>query len=182
MADLPDVVIVLDDLHHVSNAILLADLDRLVELLPENIHLVGSTRVDLPIAWSRHRMRLGMTEIRQADLALDEVEAAELLQQIAGRTMSADSLAALVNRTEGWVAGLQLAAMTLRQYDDMDEFVIEFSGSDRLVADYLTEEVLLGQSDHRRQFLLRVSVLDEFCRSGGSPDRRAERVTRPGRA
>ncbi len=162
MADLPDVVIVLDDLHRVSNAILLADLGRLVELLPENVHLVLSTRVDLPIAWSRHRMRLGMTEIRQADLALDEAEAAELLEQIAGRTMSADSLAALVNRTEGWVAGLQLAAMTLRHYDDMDEFIIEFSGSDRLVADYLTEEVLQGQSDHRRQFLLRVSVLDEF--------------------
>ena len=162
MADLPDVVIVLDDLHHVSNATLLADLGRLVDVLPGNVHLVLSTRVDLPLAWSRHRMRLTMTEIRQADLALDVAESTELLERIAGRTMSPDSVTALVNRTEGWAAGLQLAAMTLRQYDDADEFVIEFSGSDRLVADYLTEEVLQGQSDRRREFLLRVSVLDEL--------------------
>jgi LuxR family transcriptional regulator, maltose regulon positive regulatory protein len=164
MADLPDVVIVIDDLHQISNATLLADLGRLAEVLPGNVHLVLSTRVDLPLAWSRYRMRLTMTEIRQADLVFDVAESTELLERIVGRTMSADSVTALVNRTEGWAAGLHLAAMTLRQYDDTDadEFVIEFSGSDRLVADYLTEEVLQGQSDSRRVFLLRVSVLDEL--------------------
>ena len=162
MADLPEVVIVLDDLHHVSNATLLSDLGRLAEVLPGNVHLVLSTRVDLPLAWSRHRMRLSMTEIRQADLVLDVAESTELVERIAGRTMSPDSVTALVNRTEGWAAGLHLAAMTLRRYDDAEEFVIEFSGSDRLVADYLTEEVLQSQSDRRREFLLRVSVLDEL--------------------
>ena len=162
MAHLPDVVIVIDDLHQISNATLLADLGRLAEVLPGNVHLVLSTRVDLPLAWSRHRMHLTMTEIRQADLALDVAESTVLLEHIAGRTLSPDSVTALVNRTEGWAAGLHLAAMTLRQYDDADEFVIEFSGSDRLVADYLTEEVLQGQSDRRREFLLRVSVLDEL--------------------
>jgi LuxR family maltose regulon positive regulatory protein len=162
MADLPEVVIVLDDLHHVSNAVLLADLGRLAETLPGHVHLVLSTRVDLPIAWSRRRMRLTMTEIRQADLALDVAESTELLERIAGQTLSTDSVAALVTRTEGWAAGLQLAAMTLRQYDDPDAFVIDFSGSDRLVADYLTEEVLQGLPASRRAFLLRISVLDEL--------------------
>jgi LuxR family maltose regulon positive regulatory protein len=162
MAELPEVVIVLDDLHHISNAVLLADLGRLAEILPSNVHLVLSSRVDLPIAWSRRRMHLTMTEIRQADLALDVAESTELLERIAGRTLSTDSVAALVARTEGWAAGLQLAAMTLRQYEDSDAFVIEFSGSDRLVGDYLTEEVLQGQPDSRREFLLRVSVLDEL--------------------
>ncbi|HEY2563462.1 MAG TPA: LuxR C-terminal-related transcriptional regulator [Acidimicrobiales bacterium] len=162
MAHLPDVVIVIDDLHQISNATLLADLCRLAEVLPGNVHLVLSTRVDLPLAWSRHRMHLTMTEIRQADLVFDVAESTVLLERIAGRTMSTDSVTALVNRTEGWAAGLHLAAMTLRQYDDADEFVIEFSGSDRLVADYLTEEVLQVQSDRRREFLLRVSVLDEL--------------------
>jgi LuxR family transcriptional regulator, maltose regulon positive regulatory protein len=162
MADLPDVAIVIDDLHQISNATLLADLGRMAEVLPGNVHLVLSTRVDLPLAWSRYRMRLSMTEIRQADLVLDVAESTELLERIVGRSMSPDSVTALVNRTEGWAAGLHLAAMTLRHYDDADEFVIEFSGSDRLVADYLTEEVLQGQSDRRREFLLRVSVLDEL--------------------
>jgi LuxR family maltose regulon positive regulatory protein len=162
MADLPEVVIVLDDLHHISNAVLLADLGRLAETLPDHVHMVLSSRVDLPMAWSRRRMHLTMTEIRQADLALDVAESTELLERIAGRTLSTDSVAALVTRTEGWAAGLQLAAMTLRQYEDADAFVVEFSGSDRLVGDYLTEEVLQGQPDARRKFLLRVSVVDEL--------------------
>jgi LuxR family maltose regulon positive regulatory protein len=162
MVELPEVVIVLDDLHHITNAVLLADLGRLAETLPGHVHLVLSSRVDLPMAWSRRRMRLTVTEIRQADLALDVAESTELLERIAGRTLSTDSVAALVTRTEGWAAGLQLAAMTLRQYEDSDAFVVEFSGSDRLVGDYLTEEVLQGQPDARRKFLLRVSVVDEL--------------------
>src|ERR1700733_10548698 len=162
MADLPEVVIVLDDVHHLSNAILLSDLGRLVELVPRNVHVVLLTRTDLPISWSRHRVRLGMTEIRQADLALDAIEAAELLEHIAGKAMSAESVTALVTRTEGWAVGLQLAAMTIRAHADPDGFIIEFSGSDRLIADYLSDEVLAAQSKDRRTFLLHLSVLDEL--------------------
>ena len=163
LADLPEVIIVLDDLHHLSNPALISDLGTLVDLVPPNVHLVLSTRVDLPIAWSRRRLRDQLTEIRQSDLAFDEVDSAVLLARITGRSLGEDGVAALVARTEGWAAGLQLAGMTLRLYDDVDEFITQFSGDDRLVADYLSEEVLQAQPDDRRDFLLRVSVLDSFC-------------------
>lgn len=163
MADLPEVVIVLEDLHHLSNANLISDLGRLVHLLPPNVHLVLSSRTDLPIAWSRHRLSERMLEIRQSDLAFDEIDSAALLEHITGRSLGADGVAALVARTEGWAAGLQLAGMTLRLYDDADEFIVQFSGDDRLIADYLSEEVLQAQPDDRREFLLHISVLDSMC-------------------
>ncbi len=160
LGDLPEVVVVLDDLHHLSNAVLMADLGRLANLLPPNIHLVLSTRTDLPIAWSRHRVRDQLTEIRQSDLALDETDSALLLERITGRSLGPDRVATLVARTEGWAAGLQLAGMTLRLFDDPDDFITQFSGDDRLIADYLSEEVLLAQPGDRRELLLRISVLD----------------------
>ena len=163
MAELPEVVIVLEDLHHLSNAMLISDLGRLVNVLPPNVHLVLSSRTDLPIAWSRHRLNEQLTEIRQSDLALDEIDSAVLLEHITGRSLGADGVAALVARTEGWAAGLQLAGMTLRLYDDVDEFIVQFSGDDRLIADYLSEEVLQAQPDDRRELLLHMSVLDSMC-------------------
>ena len=163
MAELPEVVIILDDLHHLSNAVLISDLGRLVNLLPPNVHLVLSTRTDLPIAWSRYRVSHQLTEIRQSNLALDEIESAVLLEHITGRSLGVDRVAALVARTEGWAAGIQLAGMTLRLYDDVDEFIIQFSGDDRLIADYLSEEVLQAQPDDRRALLLHISVLDSLC-------------------
>jgi LuxR family maltose regulon positive regulatory protein len=132
-------------------------------MLPPNIHLVLSTRTDLPIAWSRHRVRDQLTEIRQSDLALDDTDSALLLEHITGRSLGIDRVATLVARTEGWAAGLQLAGMTLRLFDDPDEFITQFSGDDRLIADYLSEEVLLAQPGDRREILLRVSVLDTMC-------------------
>jgi LuxR family maltose regulon positive regulatory protein len=163
MAELSEVIIILDDLQHLSNAQLIADLGRLVELLPANVHLVLSTRVDLPIAWSRRRLRHNPVELRQSDLAFDDAESADLLEHITGRRLANDSVTALVNRTEGWAAGLQFAGVTLRLHDDSDAFISQFQGSDRLVADYLSSEVLRAQPEARRDFLLRVSVLDEMC-------------------
>jgi LuxR family transcriptional regulator, maltose regulon positive regulatory protein len=163
MPELPEVVIVLDDLHHLSNSELIADLGQLVGLLPHNVHLVLSSRVDLPIAWSRHRLRQDITEIRQSDLAFNETHSAELLERITGQAFTPDSVTVLVDRTEGWVAGLQLAGMTLRMHPDPGVFVTRISGTDRLISDYLSEEVLDAQSDDRRRFLLRISVLDEMC-------------------
>ena len=163
LAELPEVVIVLDDLHHLSNSTLIADLGSLAHLVPPNIHLVLSTRTDLPIAWSRHRLNQELIEIRQADLALDDADSALLLEHITGRSLGADRVAALVARTEGWAAGLQLAGMTLRLYNDSDEFITQFSGDDRLIADYLSEEVLHSLPDDRRELLLSISVLDTMC-------------------
>jgi LuxR family transcriptional regulator, maltose regulon positive regulatory protein len=162
MTELPEVIIVLEDLHHLSNATLLSDLARLSELLPRNVHLVLSSRADLPIAWSRRRMRLDVMEIRQDDLAFDATDSAELLERITGQSFRPDSVTALVSRTEGWAAGLQLAGMTLRLHEDPEDFVTQFSGTDRLVADYLSEEVLQAQSRDRRQLLLKMSVPDQM--------------------
>jgi LuxR family maltose regulon positive regulatory protein len=163
MVELPEVVIVLDDLHHLSNSILISDLGGLVHLVPPNVHLVLSTRTDLPIAWSRHRLNREVTEIRQSDLALDDVDSGELLEHITGRALGTDQIATLVARTEGWAAGLQLAGMTLRLYPDSDEFITQFSGDDRLITDYLSEEVLQSLSNERRELLLSVSVVDKMC-------------------
>ncbi len=163
LAELPEVVVVLDDLHQLSNSTLLADLGHLVDRLPPNIHLVLSTRADLPMAWSRHRLTEDVVEIRQSDLALDDDDSALLLESITGRSLGPDSVATLVARTEGWAAGLQLAGMTIRLHEDSDEFIAEFSGDDRLIADYLSQEVLRAQPDERRQLLLQISVLDRMC-------------------
>ena len=162
LASLGEVVVIVEDLHHLTNPALIADLGHLVEVLPSNVHLILSSRADPPIAWSRRRMRLDMADIRQADLAFDETESSELLERITGSAIKADSVSALVERTEGWAAGLQLAGMTLRNHDDPDDFVTQFSGTDRLIADYLSEEVLQAQPHERRQILLQMSVPDEM--------------------
>lgn len=163
MAELPATVIVIDDFHRLSNAMLVDDLGRLLDLLPPEAHLVVASRADPPIGWLRHRTHREISELRQSDLAFDEAESAELLERIIGRQMEADSVAALVNRTEGWAAGLQLAGVTLRLQPDANAFVAQFSGDDRLVADYLGEEVLQLQTQERRQFLLYSSVLNQMC-------------------
>ncbi len=163
MADFPEVVLVFDDLHQLSNESLIGDLGKLVDLLPPQVHMVMSSRVDPPMAWARHRLRANMSEFRQSDLALDGAESAELLERISGRSVGADSVDALVARTEGWAAGLQLAGVTLRDHCDAEAFVAQFSGDDRLVADYLSQEVLESQSATRRRLLLEMSVLDAIC-------------------
>jgi len=163
LEEAPAMVLVFDDLHQLSNATLLADLGQLVERLPNQVHLVLASRADPPIAWSHHRLTRELTELRQADLAFDERDSARLLERITGRPLGTDQVNVLVQRTEGWAAGLQLAAMTLRGHDDSDRFITQFSGNDRLVADYLSEQVLEAQSPERRAFLLRISILDELC-------------------
>ena len=159
---LPETVVVFDDMHHVTNRSLLDDLERIIEFAPPNIHVVFSTRVDLPLGWSRHRLNGDLVELRSADLAFDFDESAELLERLCGHPFDPESVAALVARTEGWVAGLQLAAMTMKGRDDPGEFIEHFGGTDRMVADYLTDEVLNAQPARRRTSLLRASALDEM--------------------
>ena len=160
---LDQTVIVLDDVHRLTNAVLISDLGKLVDALPPTAHLILSSRADISFPWGHHRLTRGVTEIRQMDLAFDHGDGADLLERIANRNLSDDSVTALLARTEGWAAGLQLAGITLRNHDDPVEFVTEFSGNDRLIADYLGEEVLESQSESRRRLLLRLSVLDTMC-------------------
>ncbi|HZW41653.1 MAG TPA: AAA family ATPase, partial [Agromyces sp.] len=156
----PECVIVLDDLHHLSNATLLADLGRLVADAPPNVHVVISSRVDPSIPWSRLRLRHRLLEVRQADLAMTEQETDELLVRITRRDVPPAIRDVLLSRTEGWAAGLQLAALTLRFQERPDVFVAEFGGTDRLIAEYLTEEVLDALPDASRSLLLRMSLFD----------------------
>jgi LuxR family maltose regulon positive regulatory protein len=155
-------IFVIDDLHRLSNRTLLADLSRLLTDLPPHIHVVVSSRTDPPFAVTRHRAEDQLLEIRQHDLALSAGEAGQLLNQIAGAQFSTAQIEALVERTEGWAAGLQLAAVTLRHHDDPNQFIAQFNGTDRLVVDYLTEEILQLQTPERRQTLLKMSVLDQM--------------------
>ena len=156
----PETVVVLDDLHHLSNAALLTDLGRFIAALPTNVHVIMSTRVDPPIPWSGLRLRNRLIEIRQDALVMTRDESAELLTNITGTVTSPAVLDVLVSRTEGWAAGIQLAGLTLKYHDRPEEFVAEFGGSDRLVAEYLTEEVLDALPSNGRALLLRMSPLD----------------------
>lgn len=160
-----ETVILLDDVHHFTNVTLVADLGRLIERMPRNAHVVLASRVDPPIALSRYRLNDDLLELRPAQLAFSESESAALLEKISGRRLEPSQVRTLRDRTEGWAAGLQLAALRLRREPDADSFISEFSGSDRLVADYLGEEVIAGLPPARRRLLLEMSVLDDMCAS-----------------
>ncbi|MFF1877867.1 LuxR C-terminal-related transcriptional regulator [Leifsonia sp. NPDC058230] len=162
MRELPPTVIVLDDLHRLKNRTILGDLVWLVDRLPDHIHLAIASRVDLPLRWARHRLRDDVTEIRGNDLAFDIEESTRLLENISLRSLTEESVRILVDRTEGWATGLQLAALTLKGRDDADSFVEQFGGTDRLVADYLGEEVLNGRAPALRMRMLLASAADEM--------------------
>ncbi len=158
-AQLDDIVVVLDDLHVLDNRALLDDLDNLIERLPDRVRLVLAARWDPPLRLSRLRLGGRVIEVRASDLAFDCEEAAELLSSASGMDLSEVQAATLVDRTDGWAAGLRLAAISLQAADDPADFVESFSGSDRLVIEYLTQEVLDTLDPATRRFLLRTSLL-----------------------
>ncbi len=163
VGELDELVVVFDDLHHIGSSEIVTDLWRLVDRLPPNAHFVFASRVDLRLGWSRHRLAHGLVELRQAQLAFDDEITGRVLAQITGMTVS-DSTAALVARhTEGWAAGVQLSALSMRFHDDAEHFADHLGETDRLIIDYLTEEVFDAQPPRRRKALLRLSVLDEVC-------------------
>ena len=134
----------------------------LLEYLPPGLHLVLTSRADPPLPLARLRARGQLAELRAAELRFTGPEAAALLGQAAGPGLPDAAVAALVARTEGWAAGLKLAALSLRGQPDPTGFVAAFSGSHRFVMDYLTDEVLGGQPEQVREFLLDTSVLDRL--------------------
>ncbi|MGN8552877.1 UNVERIFIED_CONTAM: LuxR C-terminal-related transcriptional regulator [Microbacterium sp. SLM126] len=161
LADAGDIVLVFDDLDRLSGSAILADLWRMVDLLPSNAHAVFSSRVDLQLGWSRHRLEHGLIEIRQRQLAFDDATTARVLSRIAGKTVSDEAVAAVTARTEGWAVGVQMTALSLRFSDDPERVVDELADTDRLVVDYLTEEVLDALEPERRDALMRIAVVDE---------------------
>jgi LuxR family maltose regulon positive regulatory protein len=163
-----ETVLVLDDYHLVDARQVHASLAFLLEHLPPGLHLVLASRSDPPLPLARLRARGQLAELRSDDLRFTAEEAAALLREAAAPPLSDATVAALVARTEGWAAGLQLAALSLRGRSDIAGFVAAFSGSHRYILDYLTGEVLDGQSEQVREFLLETSVLDRL--SGGLCD------------
>ena len=164
LAELPDPgLLVLDDYHLVRSPEIHAVLTFLLDHLPPALHLVIATREDPPLPLPRLRVRGQLSEVRAADLRFTDEEAGEFLGESMGLRLRADQVDALVERTEGWAAGLQLAGLALRSRPDPAAFVAAFAGSQRLVADYLTAEVLDTLPESRRRFLLTTSVLDRLC-------------------
>lgn len=156
------VVLVLDDYHHITQQPIHDALAYLIDHLPNNIHLVFISRADPPLPLGRWRVRGQLTEIRADDLRFTEEETAQFLNQTMGLSLSAANIRTLEARTEGWVAGLQLAALSLQKSTNPGEVISAFAGSNRYVADYLTDEVLSRQGESLRQFLLKTSMLERF--------------------
>jgi LuxR family maltose regulon positive regulatory protein len=153
------VVLVLDDYHLIQAQSVHQSIGFLLEHLPASLRLVVASRVDPPLPLARLRARGQLAELRERDLRFTPEEAAELLRTAVGAELSDAAVAALEDRTEGWVAGLQLAALSLQGHANPAGFVEGFSGSHRYVLDYLTEEVLDRQPELLRTFLLETSVL-----------------------
>ena len=155
-------VLALDDYHVVEAAEVHAAVRLLLENLPPQATLAIATRADPPLPLARLRSRDELVELRAADLRFTPGEAAAFLNDVMGLQLGAAQIAALEGRTEGWIAGLQLAALSLRALDDVDAFIGAFTGSHRFILDYLVEEVLANQPEDSREFLLDTSILDRL--------------------
>jgi LuxR family maltose regulon positive regulatory protein len=175
IAAIPDrIVLVLDDYHLIESQPVHDALTFLLRHLPphagpggqcQGMHLVIATRDDPPLPLARLRARGQLIELRATDLRFTSSEAAEFLNQVMGLGLSAEDIAALESRTEGWIAGLQLAAISMQGRKDIAGFVQSFTGSHRFVLDYLVEEVLEQQSESVQIFLLQTAILDRLTGS-----------------
>jgi len=158
-------VLVLDDYHLIHTPSVHQQLAFLVEHQPPQMHLAIATREEPPLPLSRLRARGQVVDIRQADLQFTRTETAAFLEKTVALGLSQANVAALYQRTEGWIAGLHLAALSLRGIQDVERFVQRFAGDQRYVLDYLMDEVFEQQPAHVREFLLQTSILDRFSAS-----------------
>ena len=156
------VILVLDDLHTVTDPDSLATIDHAIRYMPDNVRMLIGTRVEPQLALPRLRASQQLLELRASDLAFTADEAHTLLVGHGGLALTPDQVAALVDRTEGWPAMLVLARIWLRGHDDVASAVAHFGGEQRFVADYLSSEVLEALDDDRRDFLQGIAVLGEF--------------------
>jgi ATP/maltotriose-dependent transcriptional regulator MalT len=157
-----DVVLVLDDYHVIDVREVHEGMAFLLEHLPPQLHLVIAGRADPALPLARWRGRGELIEIRAADLRFTPEEAAAYLNGVMGFALTAQDVAALEGRTEGWIAALQMAALSMQGRDDVAGFIAGFAGDDRYIVDYLAEEVLQRQPEHVRHFLLQTSILDRL--------------------
>jgi LuxR family maltose regulon positive regulatory protein len=179
IAALPDtIILILDDFHLVDSPPVENSLAFLLEHLPPQMHLVIATRIDPNLPLARLRARGQLTELRASDLRFSSPEAALFLNRVMGLELPADEITTLEARTEGWIAGLQLAAISLQGRQDSADLIKSFSGSHRFVLDYLIAEVLEQQSESVQRFLLNTTILDKLsgplcdavCFAGSRPE------------
>jgi LuxR family maltose regulon positive regulatory protein len=157
-----EMALVLDDYQFISSPSVHEGITFLLENCPNTLHLVIATRSDPPLPLVRMRARSQMVEIRAADLRFSEAEAAQFLNEVMGLSLDASLVAMLEARTEGWIAGLQMAALSMRDREDVLGFIEGFSGTNRYILDYLLEEVLASQSPEIQRFLLHTSILERL--------------------
>ena len=157
-----DFILILDDYHTIDSRAVDNALTFFVEHMPSQVHVVITTREDPALPLSRYRARNQLTELRAADLRFTPAEAAEFLNQVMDLSLSAEEVTALETRTEGWIAGLQLAALSMKGSQDVDGFIKAFAGDHRYIVDYLVDEVLQRQPEPVRNFLLQTSILDRL--------------------
>lgn len=156
------ILLVLDDYHVINNLDVHQAVSLLIEQLPSYLHLIILSRTDPPFPLARLRVRQQMTEIRDKELRFTEAEATAFFNKSMSLELPPDDVAALEARTEGWIAGLQLAALSLRGHKDKHQFVKNFAGSHRQVIDYLSEDVLKLQDERVQNFLLNTSILERL--------------------
>jgi LuxR family transcriptional regulator, maltose regulon positive regulatory protein len=157
------VLLVLDDYHVIGTPALHEALTFLLERQPSTLHLVIASRDDPPLPLARLRAHGQVTELRAADLRFTPDEATAFLRDVMGFDLTTDEVAALDARTEGWIAGLQLAALAMRDRADRAGFIAAFTGSNRFVIDYLASEVLNWLPAHLRTFMLQTAILERMC-------------------
>jgi len=157
-----DVALVVDDYHVITSESIQRGMTFLLEHLPPRLHLLLGSRVDPPLPLARLRAQGQLTEVRAADLRFGAAEANMFLQTVMGLDLENEAVATLEQRTEGWIAGLQLAALSLQGRTDVSAFLAAFSGSHRYVLDYLSDEVLARQDAAVQQFLLRTCILERL--------------------
>ena len=154
--------LVLDDYHLIDSILIDQALTFLIEHLPGQMHLVITTREDPQLPLARLRTRGQLTELRAADLRFTAAEAAEFFNKVMSLNLSAEDIAILDTRIEGWIAGLQLAALSTQGREDVHGFIRSFTGDNRYIVDYLVEEVLKCQPEPVRSFLLQTAILDRL--------------------
>jgi LuxR family maltose regulon positive regulatory protein len=155
-------ILVLDDYHLLSEATILEAMEFILRHQPAQLHLVLTTREDPSLPLARLRAQDQITEIRAWDLRFTQAETDAFLREVMGLELSRQDVVALEDRTEGWVVGLQLAGLSMQRQADLKTFIADFSGSNRHILDYLTDEVLQRQPEGIRNFLLQTSILDRL--------------------
>ncbi len=173
--DFEEFVLALDDYHSITAQSIHTSLTFFLEHLPPRLHITVATRIDPLLSLARWRTRGQLTEIRSSDLRFTAEETAAFFQQALGLHLSAEEIHALDTRTEGWIAGLQLAALSMQGRRDISNFIKAFTGSHRYIVDYLIQEVFALQTPEVQAFLLRTSILERLCGSlceaiSGQPD------------